>query len=196
MIDLFEVFSAPKTTQESRKKRFWDAARCSISRETEWKMLSGFAQPVSWQLGSYVTRRVLHLLLPRESIVESRFGKNLEGEEGKKKKRREKKRGMDDERIERRVPLRKAGFSREETNKLGRSRQSGRWYLILSLELLDPCTIARGLACNETNGLTCYERPWSHARVANRKRHTRPPIKYRPLPTLPPSLPQTDRDRY
>lgn len=196
MIDLFEVFSAPKTTQESRKKCFWDAARCSISSETEWKMLSGFAQPVSWQLGSYVTRRVLHLLLPRESIVESRFGKNLEGEEGKKKKRREKKRGMDDERIERRVPLRKAGFSREETNKLGRSRQSGRWYLILSLELLDPCTIARGLACNETNGLTCYERPWSHARVANRKRHTRPPIKYRPLPTLPPSLPQTDRDRY
>ena len=50
---------------------------------------------------------------------------NLEGEEGEKK-RREKKRGMDDERIERRVPLRKAGFSREETNKLGRSRQSGR----------------------------------------------------------------------
>lgn len=53
-------------------------------------MLSGFAQPVSWQLGSYVTRRVLHLLLPRESIVESRFGKNLEGEEGEKKKEGEK----------------------------------------------------------------------------------------------------------
>lgn len=197
MIDLFEVFSAPKTTQESRKKRFWDAARCVLNFERN--RVENVERVCA---ACFVATRFLRNSTSPPSPPPSRINcgveireENLEGEEGEKK-RREKKRGMDDERIERRVPLRKAGFSREETNKLGRSRQSGRWYLILSLELLDPCTIARGLACNETNGLTCYERPWSHARVANRKRHTRPPIKYRPLPTLPPSLPQTDRDRY